>query len=309
MLSARCTVRGARLDEEAGNQGLWMTMTDIPLRTPDRLRHHFDVERELADRLRRASREERRTLYATVYDELFQRVPDHPQLSRKGNAEQRLAFAQAQLRELRTLLTPESTFLEIGAGDCALSYAVAPHVRQVYALEVSEEIVRSEDAPPNVELVISDGTSIPVPEGSIDLAYSNQVMEHLHPDDAREQLANIQRALVPGGIYVCVTPNRLAGPHDISRYFPEETAVAVGFHLKEYTLVELRDLFRDAGFSSVRRYLRFRGRYVSVPVSAFILLETVLSRIPSRLRNRLTHHRAIGGLLALRVGGSPSTLT
>lgn len=278
-------------------------MSDTPSRTRNQLRHHFDAERELADRLRGSSRDERRTLYATVYDELFQRVPDHPQLSRKGNAEQRLAFAQAQLRELRTLLTPESTFLEIGAGDCALSYAVAPYVRQVYALEVSEEIARSTGAPQNVDLVISDGTSIPIPEGSVDVAYSNQVMEHLHPDDAREQLANIRRALVPGGIYICVTPNRLAGPHDISRYFPEETAVAVGFHLKEYTLMELRDLFHEAGFSSVRRYLRLRGRYVSVPISVFILLEAVLSRIPARLRNRLTHQRAVGGLLALRVGG------
>jgi predicted SAM-dependent methyltransferase len=37
---------------------------------------------------------------------------------------------------------------------------------------------------------------------SVDLAYSNQLMEHLHPDDASEQLANVYRALKPGGVTV-----------------------------------------------------------------------------------------------------------
>ncbi len=34
------------------------------------VRQHYEVEKELADRLRQASREERRTLYGAVYDEL-----------------------------------------------------------------------------------------------------------------------------------------------------------------------------------------------------------------------------------------------
>ena len=61
-------------------------------------------------------------------------------------------------------------------------------------------------------------------------------MEHLHPDDALEQLQNIYSALVPGGIYLCITPNRLSGPQDVSRDFD---MVATGFHLKEYTISEL----------------------------------------------------------------------
>ena len=55
-------------------------------RTPEQLRHHYEVERELADRLRSASREERKQLYAGVYDELFRRVPDHPQLTWREDA-------------------------------------------------------------------------------------------------------------------------------------------------------------------------------------------------------------------------------
>src|SRR3712207_8321428 len=51
--------------------------------------------------------------------------------------------------------------------------------------------------------------------------FRSQLMEHLHPEDAAEQLANIARALAPGGVYVCVTPNRLYGPSDISMYFDD----------------------------------------------------------------------------------------
>ena len=57
------------------------------LRARDLLRQHYEVERELSDRLRHATREERRSLYGQVYDELYQRVPHHPQLTRKSSDE------------------------------------------------------------------------------------------------------------------------------------------------------------------------------------------------------------------------------
>lgn len=107
------------------------------------------------------------------------------------------------------------TFLEVGPGDCALSLEVARFAKQVYAVDVSSEIVKGFICPPNFRLVISDGSRVPVSPGSVNVAYSNQLMEHLHPDDAWEQLNNIYRALVPGGIYVCMTSNRLNGPHDV----------------------------------------------------------------------------------------------
>jgi hypothetical protein len=39
--------------------------------TPDQRRAHYEIERELASRLRSAAKEERRTLYSSLYDELF----------------------------------------------------------------------------------------------------------------------------------------------------------------------------------------------------------------------------------------------
>ena len=180
-------------------------------------------------RLRNAPREERRGLYCLVYDELFERVPDHPQLTRKVSADDTRVQVGLQMRFLRHFLRPGMTFLEIGAGDCSLSAEVARTARHVYALDVSESISSLAERRANLEIVISDGVSVPVPPGSVDFAYSNQLMEHLHPEDAFEQLRNIIRALAPGGRYVCITPNRLNGPHDVSSHFDRE---ATGFHHK-----------------------------------------------------------------------------
>ncbi len=162
------------------------------------LRQHYEVERELSDRLRNATREERRTLYRSVYNELYQRVPHHPQLTRKASAELTRDALIPQLRILRPYLRPEATVLEIGPGDCVLSVALAERVRQVYGLDVSDEITHDVSLPANFKLILSDGTSVPVPPNSVDVAYSNQLMEHLHPDDALEQLEGIWRAPTSG---------------------------------------------------------------------------------------------------------------
>lgn len=250
-------------------------------RTGERLRAHYEIERELADRLRNASREERAGLYREVYDELFRRVPDHPQLTKRGDPAARVA---AQVELLTPLISTETRFLELGAGDCALSLALAPRVRHVWALDVSQEIVPDALPHENFELVLSDGQSVPVPPGSVDLAYSNQLMEHLHPDDAIAQLTAIARALAPGGRYLCVTPHRFTGPHDISKFFD---LTATGFHLKEYTVGQLERLMRSAGFHEVRVVIHSRGRSRIVPARLTTALEALLAALPPRARRRI----------------------
>ncbi len=72
-----------------------------------------------------------------------------------------------------------------------------------------------------------------------------QLIEHVHPDDLVQQLGSVRSVLRPNGTYLGVTPNRLNGPHGISKYFDDE---ATGLHIKEYTNAELQALFLAAGF-------------------------------------------------------------
>jgi len=269
-------------------------------RTIERLRAHFEIETELAARLRNATKEQRTKLYSVVYDELFRRVPDHPQLTQKSHEGGSSRDISAQLETLRPLLRQDSTFLEIGPGDCALSFQIAKYVKHVYAVDVSDEITRSSVTPQNFKLALSDGCSIPVPDSSIDVAFSDQLMEHLHPDDAFEQLKNIHRALAPGGVYVCITPSRLDGPHDITKYFE---SLARGFHLKEYTIEELNRLFKEVGFSKVRQSIGGKGKFLTIFVLPSIICERLLAIFPYGIRKSLAARVPFRTMLAIRIMG------
>jgi SAM-dependent methyltransferase len=270
--------------------------------TPEQQQHrrHYELEKRLADRLRQATSEERKGLYSQVYDELYRSLPEHPGNLQKLDPEIAAASVRSSLRFVEPYLRPNSTFLEVGAGDAALSVAVASRVAKVYAIEVSAEKASEQRMPSNMEFVITDGFSIPVPAESIDVAFSNQVMEHLHPDDAVEQLGNIYRSLAPGAPYICLTPNYLNGPHDVSSYFDQEPT---GFHLKEYTTTELAALFRTVGFRNIGVMLSLKVRVVVVPAGFIRPLEFVLSKLPFRLRNAIGNRQPVEQLLGLRLIG------
>ena len=78
-----------------------MTSTDSPAmpRTDAQVREHYELEKQLARQLMAAQRDERRHLYSALYDELFRRLPHHPQWARKASEAQtqrsnRLQFAR-----------------------------------------------------------------------------------------------------------------------------------------------------------------------------------------------------------------------
>jgi hypothetical protein len=123
-------------------------------------------------------------------------------------------------------------------------------------------------------------------------------MEHLHPEDAEEQLRGIFASLAPGGAYVCVTPNRCYGPSDISRGFEP---VAAGLHLREYGARDLRALLEGAGFARVRFYAGARGLYVRFPFALIRAFEAALEALPGALRLRIASFAPLRALLGLRV--------
>ncbi|QGM97918.1 class I SAM-dependent methyltransferase [Methylocystis parvus] len=256
------------------------------MRTREAIEHHYRIERSLANRLRHADKSERRTLYTTVYDELFRTVPDHPQIVAKGDADTQAADAKRQFAILSPFLNENTTYLEIGPGDCSLAVMVASKVAKVYAVDVSEEITALASVPSNFQLVVSDGATVPVASESVDVVYSNQLMEHLHVDDALEQLGQVYAALKPGGVYICVTPNRLCGPHDVSAHFDIEPT---GLHLKEYDNRELISLFRAAGFRDFKMRASYK-RFVMpllLPISPFTAYEGFISIFPCAIRKSL----------------------
>jgi SAM-dependent methyltransferase len=270
------------------------------VRSAEELKRHYDIERALAQKLRQSNREERLLLYPEVYDELYREVP-----FLKTNPE---TVDQTHLRSTFRLLKPflrqDKTFLEIGAGNLAVSREIVRHVNHVYALDVSNEFATAlGPVPDNIKLIISNGISVPVPPHSVDIAYSSQLMEHLHPDDAMEQLKQIYAALKPGGSYLCNTPHRFNGPHDISRYFDEN---ASGFHLKEYTNGELALLMKEAGFKRVYSLTGAKGYVIPCPLFLLEAIESLLNLLPQQARKTCSRWLPVKVLLGIRLVGKKS---
>lgn len=267
-------------------------------RSAERLLAHYMLERRLAERLLGASRTERANLYTEVYSELFDTLHDHPQhaagQSSTGQSSKSREI-QLNLNYLRDVMTPESVFLEIGCGDAKMSYAVAGLLRHAYGLDVTDALINFSHAPSNFSFLKTAGTNIDLQDDSVDIAYSNQLLEHLHPDDAERQVREVVRVLRHGGTYWCRTPNRVTGPHDVSRYFGY---IATGFHLLEYDYASLRELFMRAGFRKVRFFVTARGRKAALPYWVARNVEIFLNYFPKMAANnmskRLMELNAIG---------------
>ena len=251
-------------------------------RSREEIEAHYRIEKQLAKRLREASHDERKQLYTQLYAELFESVPYFS--ARVSDTHERLRKVSKQIQFLSRFLSPDQTFMDVGAGDCALAIEVGRHVKKVYALDVAHQINSERSIPDNLELVISDGTSVGVAPESVDIAFSNQLMEHLHPDDARDQLKSIYKAIAAGGLYILITPHRFCGPHDVSKFFDR---IATGFHLKEYTVSELSKLLTQAGFSTVYFFAKFKGIYKRLDLMFLLVLEHMITPLPHNLRKSI----------------------
>jgi ubiquinone/menaquinone biosynthesis C-methylase UbiE len=255
-------------------------------RPPEQIREHYDLERALAKRLRDSPTDKRGGLYGAVYGELYSRLPHHPMMARSESERDRASHARPSLRTLRPYLERASSMVEVGPGDCGVSIEAARQVKHVYAIDVADQAVRTEGWPPNLEYLLFDGLRLPLPDSSCDLAFSNQVIEHLHPDDAVTQLRELHRVLAPGGKLVCIVPNRTTGPHDVSAHFDTE---ATGFHLNEVTMRGLVLTLHDAGFGRVRAIARVGGIVAEYPPAITGVLEKAFEVLPHQIARRLGH--------------------
>ncbi|MCB1076304.1 MAG: class I SAM-dependent methyltransferase, partial [Verrucomicrobiae bacterium] len=230
---------------------------------------------------RASTREERTSLFKDLYGELFERVPDHPRLTRRETPESSRKNVEKQLRLIRPYLTSDSTLLEVAPGDCRLGHAAAGICAKVIGVDISDQRAAGEVSPPNFSLVVYDGYHLDLPDGCADVAFSYQFLEHLHPDDVDPHFEMIRRLLKPGGVYIFDSPHRFSGPHDVSSAFGDELQC---FHFQEWTYRGMRKLLRRHGFGESRMFRRGSERRSAVVNQLHDGVEGLVGMLPGGLR-------------------------
>lgn len=168
---------------------------------------------------------------------------------------------------------PHSTVLDVGAGAGVLNqYKLRGKVARMVGVDFDPRVVEN---PLLDEGIRMEAPRIPLPDASVDLAFSIYVQEHI--EDAAGYARDVFRVLKPGGVYFFVTPNRYhyvpliaaMTPTSFHRYVnerrgrPSEDTFPTYYRLN--TKRAARTVFRDAGFNVARlevieckpNYLRF----------------------------------------------------
>ncbi len=249
-------------------------------RSFEQIKNHYLVEKSIAKRLKEASHEERKLIYATMYEELFSKVPDHPRLTRRESKQLTVRANKDKFSILSRFLNKSNVFVEFAPGDCKFAMKVAKLVKYAYGIDISDQRNPLDNVPENFKLIVYDGYNLDeIESNSIDIVFSDQLIEHFHPENTKLHFELVHRILKPGGKYIFRTPHALTGPHDISRYFSDEPE---GFHLKEWIYIEIITMLMDLGYSTFCTRWRKKGIDIRMPYRYFTVLEQTLGLIPKR---------------------------
>ncbi len=211
--------------------------------------YHWDLERRLRDELLNSDALDRGETYARCYTELYSQLP---WLNEFTNTVEGVPDSARYAMWVAAIGPPPMKIFEIGAGQGRMLRYLASLGHKCTGSDVTVERAAATGDPQNevLESVLDNAVSIgSAGEGEYDRVLSDQVIEHLHPEDIEKHVASVRRMLRPGGRYIVCCPHIYAGPADVSRVFGCDEAI--GLHLKEYKWRELVSIVKSAGFDTV----------------------------------------------------------
>jgi SAM-dependent methyltransferase len=269
------------------NYGLPM---DLDL-TEGMILKHWDLEKQLTKQLLESTDDNRWEVFDRCYTTLYSKLEWLNKYIDRDNE----IFPEILYKDWAYLIgAPPKKVYEVGSGRGEMISYLTGLGHHCKATEITrergEKHVSSELD--NLEWGVSDGVHFERFESlnTFDFVISNQVIEHMHPDDLAEHCQHVRSILKPTGKYIVCTPHVWHGPADISAVFKYDKAV--GMHLKEYTNFEIYNCLKRAGFkkiSSVYRapkiLIQYFGlkdipRVSSVCMVYLFLIEKIFSLIP-----------------------------
>ena len=146
---------------------------------------------------------------------------------------------------LERWIGPDDRVLELGAGWCDFSNNVA--AGSVVAMDLDRTVEKA--AGEGVTAVVGDCSDLSrFADGSFDVVFASNLLEHLDRGTASRLLAESKRVLSPGGRLILMQPNFRLNP---GRYFDDFTHVSI------YTDASLADFLTAEGWLIEQVHARF----------------------------------------------------
>jgi SAM-dependent methyltransferase len=222
--------------------------------TEEKILRHWELEKRLTRELLESTPENRWEVFERCYTTLYNELWWLNQFIDTGST---LLPSQRYKNWVELIGQHSKKIYEVGSGKGELITYLASCGFECRATEITRERGQKHTFEhPNLSWDISDGVHLERFEApnSYDVLISDQVIEHLHPDDLYEHFKGVLSILSSGGRYIFCTPHKHMGPSDVSRVFKRDKPM--GMHLKEYTYQELKELLKRAGFKDIYAVLR-----------------------------------------------------
>jgi ubiquinone/menaquinone biosynthesis C-methylase UbiE len=122
-------------------------------------------------------------------------------------------FHEVKVASLLNLLSRRQdlkslSVLDVGCGNGALAGRVAPQVRELVGIDISEaSITLARQHISSCHFECYDGVNLPFDEGSFDFAFTSCVMHHVQPSQWRTFVAEMWRVVRPGGHVAVIEHN------------------------------------------------------------------------------------------------------
>jgi 2-polyprenyl-3-methyl-5-hydroxy-6-metoxy-1,4-benzoquinol methylase len=263
---------------------------------------HWRLEKELANQLRTSTPDNRWETFERCYTALYAQLDWLNPLIGAVDSDS----PEERYRSWSDLLgPPPKKIYEIGSGQGNMIRYLASLGHLCKGTEITRERGKKHVSDnQNINWGNSDGVHFDRFEDaeSYDCVLSDQVIEHLHPDDLTDHFRGVLKILRAGGSYIFATPHTWYGPSDVSRVFKRQQTF--GMHLKEYTYGEINSALGRAGFRDVFAVYMPKSRSTSVtPLKAsakpskrylayLCVIEKLLSLIPRKFVGEAAMARA-----------------
>lgn len=148
----------------------------------------------------------------------------------------------------------ELAVLDVGCGVGLMERFIASRFKRLCGVDIAAEAVaEAQRSVPGAEFLTYDGTALPFPDGSFDVAFAVCVLHHVPPAGWRSFVAEMERVVRPGGLVAVFEHNPLnpLTRRVVSRCEFDRDAVLL-------TAGTTRRLFRRAGLHAAEsRYILF----------------------------------------------------